>query len=187
MIPLHLRSHRIRGPAVVTIEKLSRETTERQVTKYEPLPTSVPIGIVSSGSLQGQEKITDPKDILPGSLVEMMPSAGVPEQSPTTGFVRAPVVRVLPTPISSLSSSEKLDYSGDDIEWDNACPVPDTSKFSYLTEEEVQVAVSEKELPIEGTATTDGILSASLFLSCQLCRHCLNICFDDVCRGCRYY
>ena len=41
-------------------------------------------------------------------------------------------------------------------------PAPDTSKFSHLTEEEMQMAVLEEELPLEGTATTEGILSILL-------------------------
>ena len=109
------------------------------MTRGEPLSTSAPIGIVSSGSLQGRGKIVDPKDILPGSPVEMMSSAGVPEQSPTTGLLEARLspVGVLPTPVSFPSSSEKLDYSGDDIDWDNVHPAPDTSKFSHLTKGEM--------------------------------------------------
>ena len=71
-ILLHVRSRRTRGPAVVTVEVLLGETTEMQVTRDEPLPALVPIRIVSLGSLQGQGK-----DILPGSPVEMMPSARV--------------------------------------------------------------------------------------------------------------
>jgi len=85
----------------------------------------------------------------------MMFFARVPEQSPTTGLVgaRLPAARVLLTPVSYSSSSKKQDYSGDDIDWDNMCHAPDTSKFSHLTEEEEQVAALEKELPLRGTAT----------------------------------
>jgi len=43
-------------------------------------------------------------------------------------------------------------------------PAPGTSKFSHLTEEEMQMAVSKKKLPLDGTTTTEGILSASLFI-----------------------
>ena len=37
------------------------------------------------------------------------------------------------------------------------CPAPDTSKFSHLIEEEMQVVVPETELPFGETATTEGI------------------------------
>ena len=79
----------------------------------------------------------------------MMSSEEVPEQSPITGLVWAklPATGVLPTPVSSSSSSEKLHYSrDDDVDWDNVHPTLDSSKFSYMTEEEVQVVVLEIEL-----------------------------------------
>ena len=43
-------------------------------------------------------------------------------------------------------------------------PAPDTSKFSHLTEEEMKVVISEKQSPLEGTAITEGILSALLVI-----------------------
>ena len=49
----------------------------------------VPVKIAPSGSLQSQEKNVDLTDIRSGFLVEMMSSAGVPEQSPTTRLVGA--------------------------------------------------------------------------------------------------
>jgi len=57
-----------------------------------------------------------------------------------------------------------MDYLGDDIDLDNVHSTSDTSKLSLLTEEEMQAAVSEKELPFEGTTTTEGILSVSFFI-----------------------
>ena len=60
--------------------------------------------------------IVDPSDIQPSSSVEMVSSVEVLEQSPTAGLVEVelPTTGVLPTPISSSSLSEKVDYSGDD-------------------------------------------------------------------------
>ena len=51
--------------------------------------TSASTRIAPSGSLWGQDKSADPKDIQPGSPFEMMPSVGVSKQSPTTGLVGA--------------------------------------------------------------------------------------------------
>ena len=51
-ISLHPRSRRTKGPAVVTVEKLSEEAAERQVTGDESMPTPMPIRIALSGSLQ---------------------------------------------------------------------------------------------------------------------------------------
>ena len=61
----------------------------------------------------------------------MVSSAWVPEQSLTTRLVEArlPVVKISPTLVSSPSLSEKLDYSRDDIDWDNVHPAPDTTSF----------------------------------------------------------
>ena len=86
-----------------------------------------------------------------------MPSAGVPEQSPISGLVGAklPTIKVLFTPKSSSSSSEKLEYSGDDdVDWDNVHHAPNANKYSHLAEEEIQVAIPETEPPFRETATT---------------------------------
>ena len=138
--------------------------------------------MVPSGSLQCQEGGTNPKDVQSGSLIEMMPSAGVPEQSPTTRLIRArlPAARVLPTLVSSSSSSEKLDYSRDDINRDNMRLVPDTGKFSHMTVEEMQVVAPEKEFPLGETTPLRILFLLRSFLSCQPCRHCFNISLDDI-------
>ena len=117
-IPLHPRSRRTKGPTVVTVEKLSEKVTERQATRDESVPVPEPAKVAFSGSLQSQRKCVNPKDIQSGSPVEMISSVGVPEQSLTIGLVgaRLPAVRVSPTLVPSPSSSEKLDYSGDDID-----------------------------------------------------------------------
>ena len=52
-IPLRSRSRRTRGPTLVTIEELLKETAERQVIRDEPVPSLVPTKIalrLSSGS-----------------------------------------------------------------------------------------------------------------------------------------
>jgi len=84
---------------VITVEELSEEAAERQVTGDESMSTPVPTGIAPSGSLQSQRKSIDPKNILSHFPVEMMPSARVPEQNPTTELVgaRLPAAGVLPT------------------------------------------------------------------------------------------
>ena len=61
--------------------------------------------------------------------------------------------------MSSSSSSEKLDYSGDnDADWDDVHSAPDTSKYSHLAKEEVQVAAPRIEPLSEETLTVEGIL-----------------------------
>ena len=57
--------------------------------------------------------------------------------------------------MSSSSLSEKLDYSrDDDVDWDNMHPTLDTSKYSHLVEEKMQVAAPETEPPFGKTSTT---------------------------------
>ena len=56
-IPRHPRSHRTKGPAVVTVEKLLKEVIERQTTGDESVSAPMPAKIASSGSLQSQRKV----------------------------------------------------------------------------------------------------------------------------------
>jgi len=75
------------------------------------------------------------------------------DQSPTAGHVevKLPTTGVLPTPVPSSSSSERLDYSGDDdADWDNVYTSPDTSKYSHLTKEEISV----EETPASTSSAT---------------------------------
>jgi len=70
------------------------------------------------------EESADPKDMRPNSLVEMMPSMGIQEQSLTTGLVavKPPTVEIAPTQASPSSSNEEVDYSTSDVEWGNVRP-----------------------------------------------------------------
>ena len=98
------------------------------------MSASVPTKIVPSSFFPSQRMNVNPTDIQLGPSVEMMTSVEVPLQSPTVGLVGAelPTTEVLPTPLSSSSSSEKLYYSGDDdVDWDNVYPSSD-NKYSHL-------------------------------------------------------
>ena len=59
---------------------------------------------------------------------------------------RLPIAKVSPTLVSSSSSSKELEYSRNDIDWNDKCPTPDTSKFSHLTVEEVEITSTEGKL-----------------------------------------
>ena len=86
----------------------------------------------------------------------MMSLVEVPEQSPTIGLVGVELstIRVLSTLVSSSSSSEKRDYSGDDdVDWDHVHSSPDTSKYSHLVEEKVQIA-APRIVPLFGDTST---------------------------------
>jgi len=96
----------------------------------------VPTKIVPSSSSLSQRMSTDPIDIQLGPFVEMMSPVEVPEQSLTTGLVGVELstIGVLPTPVSTLSSSKKVDY---DVDWDDVQPSLNASKYSHLAKEEM--------------------------------------------------
>ena len=62
--------------------------------------------------------------------------------------------------MSFPSSSEKLDYSGDDdVDLDDVHPAPDTNKHSHLVEEKIQIAAPIIEPQSKETSIVEGILS----------------------------
>ena len=110
-VPLLSRSHRTKGPTVVMAEALPGEVTKRQTTRGDSLSASVPTKTVASSSFPSQRMNVDPIDIQQGPSIELMSLVEIPEQSATTGFVgvELPTTGLLPTPVSSWASSEKLD------------------------------------------------------------------------------
>jgi len=94
----------------------------------------------------------------------MMPTLRVSECRPTTGLLggKALITKTSLIQVSSSSSEERVDYFGDDCDFVYE-PVPslDTSKFSHMTEEEIQVDIPETELPLGETATIESTLSIS--------------------------
>jgi len=164
---------------VVTTEELSGEVIKRQAIGGDSVPAPVPTKTAPSSSFQSQGKNVDSTDIQLGSPAEMMSSAGVLDQSPTTGLVGAklPATIVLPTPVSSSSSSEKLDYSGDDdVECDNVHPAPDTSKYSYLAEEEMHVAIPSQNRHLERPLLLRVFFSTPIIIFfLQSSRYCLDL------------
>ena len=120
-IPLCLRIHWTKGPAVVMVEKLKDTAAKRKVTGDESVLTPVPTRFAPSDSLQSQRKSINHKNILSDSPVDIMSSVGVPEQSPTNGLIGAilSAAGVSLAPVSSPSPSENLYYLGDDIDRDN--------------------------------------------------------------------
>ena len=138
-VQLRLRSSLTRGPIVANVKEVSEGLAEEQVTGSEPIPTSTTVlpQIVTahSTSLMGQEKSTDPKDTQLGAPIMMMPLTGISKQNLTIEFVgtRPLAIEVSPIQVYFSSSSKRLDYSGDDFDWDNIRPAPDSNEFSYLT------------------------------------------------------
>ena len=61
--------------------------------------------------------------------------------------------------MSSSSSEEHNYYSGDEVDFGDEPALPDTSKFSYISEEEMQMYISAMVLPSGEITTTEGISS----------------------------
>jgi len=76
-IPLLSRSHRTKGPAVISTEVLPVELTGRQTSGGEPV--SVSTEVVPSSFFLGQGMSVDPIDIHPSSSMEIMSSMEVTE------------------------------------------------------------------------------------------------------------
>ena len=76
-----------------------------------------------------------------GSPVFMMPLIGVPKQSLTTGFVlnKPAAIDVPLYPISSPHSEGEVDYFREDVDFGYDPHHPDTSKFSHLVIEDMEV------------------------------------------------
>ena len=73
-VPLLLRSHRTKGPVVVTAEALLEKVIERQSTRGDSVSILVRTKAAPSISFQSQRKNVDPIDIQQGLLVEMISS-----------------------------------------------------------------------------------------------------------------
>ena len=130
---------------MVTMEELPEEG---EVTSSELVPAPVIVETVPLTFSKGREESTDPKDMRPSFPVEMMSSMGMLEQSLTTGLVavKFSVAEVAYARASPSSSSEEVDYSGSDVDWDIMHPAPNGSKFSHLATKEIEVISVEGNL-----------------------------------------
>ena len=79
--------------------------------------------------------------------------------------------------MSSSSSEEQGYYSGEEVDFDDEPALPDTSKFSHISEEKMQVYVPAMVPPTGEIATTEGI--SSILLNCFSIR--LGKCFNVSC------
>ena len=88
-----------------------------------------------------------------------MPTSRVVEPSPTTGVFsgKAPVTEASLVQVSSSSSEEHSDYSGDKVNFSDEPALPNTSKFSHKLEKEMQVYVPVMVPPSEEIIVTESI------------------------------
>jgi len=83
------------------------------------------------------------KEQQPGSSSVFMPISRVIEPSPTTGVLsgKAPITETSWVQLSSSSFEEHEYYSGEEVDFGDESALPDTSKFSHILEEEMQMYV----------------------------------------------
>ena len=75
-----------------------------------------------------------------GSPSVLMPTSRVAEPSPTTGVFsgKASIAETSCVGLSSSSFEEHGYYSGEEVNFGDEPALPDTSKFSHISEEEIQ-------------------------------------------------
>ena len=94
-----------------------------------------------------------------GSRSVSMPTSRVIDPSPTTGVLsgKVSIADTSCVELSSSSSKEHGYYSGEEVNFGDEPALPDTSKFSHISEEEIQGYVPMTVLPIVRIAATEGI------------------------------
>ena len=100
----------------------------------------------------------------PGSPVVLMPSSRVVDPSPTTGVFtgKAPIAEASHVELSSSSSGEDRYDSGDEVDFGDEPVLPDPSKFSHISEEEIYGRDPVTASPPAAVASAEGTLSAVL-------------------------
>ena len=88
-----------------------------------------------------------------------MATSRVIEPSLTTRVLsgRASIAETSCVELSSSSFEEHGYYSGEEVDFGNEPALPDTSKFSHISEEEIQGYVPSMVSLIAGIATTESI------------------------------
>ena len=115
----------------------------------------------------------------PGSPSVLMPTSRVVKLSPTTGILssKAPIIETSWVRLSSSSSEEHEYYSGEEVDFGDEPALPDTSKFSHISEKEMQGYVPAMVPPTTEIAITKGISFILLnYFSIKLGK-CFNISF----------
>ena len=95
----------------------------------------------------------------PGSPSVLMPTSWVIEPSPTTEVFsgKASIAETSCVQLSSSSSEEHECYFGEEVDFSDEPALPDTSKFSHISEEEIQGYVPGMVLLTIEIVTTEGI------------------------------
>ena len=89
-----------------------------------------------------------------------MPGSRVVDPSPTTGVLggKVSIAEASYVAPSSSSSGEDEYYSGDEVDFGDEPSLPDLSKFSHISEEEIYGCDPVTASPIATIAATEGTL-----------------------------
>ena len=113
----------------------------------------------------------------PGYLSVLMLTPRVAEPNPITRLLsgKAPATEASFIQMSSSWSEEQVDFLGDDYDFSGQLAPLDTSKYSHIFEEEMQVDVPATALPSGEITTTEGISSIPLdYYFIGFGKHCFN-------------
>ena len=96
----------------------------------------------------------------PGSPAILMPSSRIADPSPTTGVLggKASAAEASRVELSSSSSGEDEYDSGDEVDFGDEPALPDPSKFSHISEEEIYRCDLVTTLSLAATAPAEGTL-----------------------------
>ena len=93
---------------------------------------------------------------------------------------KAPITEVSLIQVPSSSSEEHGNYSGDEVEFGDELTLPDTSKFSHISEKEMQAYVPAMVPPSGEVTTIEDISSIPLnYFSIELGRY-FNASFESL-------
>ena len=100
----------------------------------------------------------------PGSPGVLISSSRVVDPSPTTGVFssKASIVEASRVELSSSSSGEDEYDSGDEVNFGDEPALPDLSKFSHISEEEIHGCDPVTASPLAAIAPAEGTLFAFL-------------------------
>ena len=89
-----------------------------------------------------------------------MPTSRVVDPSPTTGVLssKVSIAETAYVELSSSSSEEHGYYSGEEVDFGDEPALPDSSKFSHISEEKIQGYDTMTASPIAIVAATEGTL-----------------------------
>jgi len=96
---------------------------------------------------------------LPGSPSVLIPTSRFVDPSPTTGVLsgKVSIAETSCVELSSSSSEEHGYYSGEEVNFGDEPALPDTSKFSHISDKVIQGYVHVTVSPIARIAATKGI------------------------------